>query len=151
MTDEEKTLLTKALCEYLPYGVYVEYSGLITRLDTLFVEHVYNHTNTIQELDGSVDFYHDNDYVDIENIKLYLRSFSSMTEDEKVEYCILQDRIVYGGINHPPVNEDVVKYMDFLKSHFIDCFGLIERGIAYEDKLYLYNFVKNKENDGERD
>lgn len=147
MTDEEKTLLTKALCEYLPYGVYVEYSGLITRLDQLYVMHIYNGTNTIQKLDGSIDVFHEgewSDFVDIENIKLYLRSFSSMTEKEKVEYCVLQDNIVYGGINHPPVNEDVAKYMEFLKSHFIDCFGLIEKGIAYEDKDNLYSFLENE-------
>lgn len=140
MKKEDKTLFTKALCEYLPYGVMIEYSGLITRLDTLFVEHIYNHTNTIQELDGSVDFFHDNDYIDIENVKLYLRPFSSMTEKEKVEYCILQDRIVYGGINHPPVNEDVVNYVNFLKSHYIDYFGLIDKGLAYYDEsLYPIN------------
>lgn len=147
MTDEEKTLLTEALCEYLPYGVHVEYNGLILRLDQLYVMHVYNGTNTIQKLDGSIDVFHEgewSDFVDIEDIKLYLRPFSSMTEKEKVEYCILQDRIVYGGINHPPVNEDVAKYMKFLKSHFIDCFGLIEKGIAYEDKNNLYSFLENE-------
>lgn len=144
MEKEDKTLFTKALCEYLPYGVMVEYNGMVTRLDTLFVEHIYNHTDTIQELDGSVDFFHDSDYVDIENIKLYLRPFSSMTENEKAEYCILQDRIVYGGINHPLVNEDVVNYVNFLKSHYIDYFGLIEKGIAYEDRDNLYSFIKNK-------
>jgi len=140
MEKEDKTLLTKALCEYLPYGAYVEYEGLVTRLDTLFVEHLYNNINTIQELDGSVDFFHDNDYVDIENIKLYLRPFSSMTEKEKVEYCELQDKVIYGGSQMSVVNEDVVNYMDFLKSHFLDCFGLIEKGIACEDKDNLYNF-----------
>ena len=147
MTDEEKTLLTKALCEYLPYGVHVEYNGLILRLDQLYIMHVYNGTNTIQRLDGSVDVFHKgewSDFVDIEDIKLYLRSMDSMTEKEKAEYCELQDKVIYGGNQMSVVNEDVVNYMDFLKSHFLDCFGLIEKGIAYKDKDNLYSFLENK-------
>ena len=147
MTDEEKTLLTKALCEYLPYGVYVEYNGLILRLDQVYVMHVYNGTNTIQKLYGSIDVFHEgewSDFVDVEDIKLYLRSMDSMTEKEKAEYCELQDKVIYGGSQMSVVNEDVVNYMDFLKSHFLDCFGLIEKGIAYEDKDNLYSFLENE-------
>lgn len=147
MTNEEKTLLTKALCEYLPYGVHVEYNGLILRLDQLYIMHIYNGTNTIQKLDGSIDVFHEgewSDFVDVEDIKLYLRSMDSMTEKEKAEYCELQDKVIYGGNQMSVVNEDVVNYMDFLKSHFLDCFGLIEKGIAYEDKDNLYSFLENE-------
>lgn len=146
MTQEEKTLLTKALCEYLPYGAYIEYNSLISRLDHVYVMHVYNGTNTLQNIDGSVDVFHEgdwSDFVDVEDIKLYLRSMDSMTEKEKAEYCELQDKVIYGGSQMSVVNEDVVNYMDFLKSHFIDCFGLIEKGIAYEDKDNLYSFLEN--------
>lgn len=141
MTQDEQTLLTKALCEYLPYGTYVEYSGLIVALDNLYVFHNYNFTNEIQSLEGSLDFFHDTQHVNIENLKLYLRPMSSMTDKERAEYYYLQNAIPLSCNlgDRSTINEAITKYNEFLKSHHFDYLGLIDKGLAYEAESNLYS------------
>lgn len=61
------------------------------------------------------------------NIKPYLRSMSSMTEEEK-EYC--GDLILHA--------EDWMSYYDYLDSRHLDYRGLIEKGLALEAPTDMY-------------
>lgn len=57
----------------------------------------------------------------------YLRPISSMTAEEKEEYCNLQDKFLYSS-QHPVT--DVYELFDWLNKHHFDYRGLIERGLA---------------------
>lgn len=83
MTKEEKELLTKVLCEQLPYGVIVNASyqdGDGWKNNDRKLLGVYQH-------DGQV--YLDGVYTSIDNVKPYLRPLPSMTKSEALEIAKL--------------------------------------------------------------
>jgi hypothetical protein len=77
-------------------------------------------------------------------IKPYLRSMSSMTEDEKKEYrktqitkWIKSVDCTNGGYY---VHRDTLKTFDWLNKHHFDYRGLIEKGLALEAPEGMYNY-----------
>jgi hypothetical protein len=66
----------------------------------------------------------------IENIKPYLRSMSSMTEEEKKEYLYIT---LCDVIDCEAWNE-----VDWLNSHHFDYRGLIEKGLALKAPEGMY-------------
>lgn len=114
MTQEEKQLLLIDLFGRLPYGVCVH-----IRYKT--GEPCYGKL-TLIDIQWFIDS-------KIENIKPYLRPISSMTEDEKVEYCNLQDIFLYSS--QYPVTDSYALF-DWLNSHHFDYRGLIPMGLAIE-------------------
>lgn len=108
MTQENKELLLKDLCARLPYGLKYNYGGYdgcdytMKRIDC-------------NEVDCAFP---------IENVKPYLFSLSSMTEEEK---------LMYEGLM---IGTDNISYMldvtDWLNSHHFDYRGLIEKGLAID-------------------
>lgn len=130
MTQEEKELLLKDLCARLPYGVKLRYvedlvvkkeSHTIT-LNNIYLEHIIN---------GDTD------------IKPYLRSLSSMTEEERTEYFLLKHRDNDRDDNIILVDEASM-LIDWLNKHYFDYRGLIERGLAIEAPEDMYNNVITK-------
>lgn len=128
MTNEEKQLLLKELSERLPYGVIIHTEkgdGYLNSINqTIFgVEYGVN-IDPIKR-----DYFNDRD----SEIKPYLRPMSSMTEEEKEEYEMLQ---VYPGFktNHT----DLTDMYDFLNSHHFDYRGLIPMGLALEAPKDMY-------------
>ena len=110
MTQEDKELLLKDLCARLPYEVILlAPSGRIT---------YETDGNTAAEL-----------FVE-QGWKPYLRSLSSMTEEEKIDY---QAFFNYDGVEYPE------EYIDWLNAHHFDYRGLIERGLAIEAPEGMYN------------
>ncbi len=130
MTKEEKDQLIVALCGYLPYGVRCK----LPHADG------YKCENVCIDNDEFCAYFPDFDkFESIEGIKLYLRSMSSMTEDEKSEY----NDLVKNTINfyNCPKSEIICFFsipVDWLNKHHFDYRGLIERGLALEapEKLY---------------
>ena len=57
----------------------------------------------------------------------YLRPMSSMTEEEKVEYCNLQDKFLLSS--QYPVTDGYVLF-DWLNKNMFDFRGLIEKDAA---------------------
>ena len=51
-----------------------------------------------------------------------------MTEDQKEEYVLLQQRVIYNS--RGPVNSDVIEYVNWCYRHHIDINGLITMGLA---------------------
>ena len=148
MTQEEKQLLLKDLCARLLYGVKLRYvedlvikkeSHIIT-LNNIYLEHILN---------GDAD------------IKPYLRSMSSMTEEELNELIEFED-IDYNNNNNVvkrammAFSEDkriesnslfCIQYarsIDWLNAHHFDYRGLIEKGLALEAPDGMYNNVITK-------
>jgi hypothetical protein len=114
MTQEDKELLLKDLCARLPYKVMIKSVG----------------ENKVLGLW---------DLKDIDSLPIpYLRSMSSMTEEEEEEYHktmawsgdILNEKI---GIWVPTINSS-----DYLIAHHFDYRGLIPKGLALEAPEGMY-------------
>lgn len=127
MTKEDKELLFKDLCAMLPYHVRVKVwlKDKTTEEGILDLEH--NYGDVLRDA-----FY----YKKIIDIKPYLRPMSSMTEEEKNEYCKLQDEVLYSSGRL--VTDNINDMVDWLNAHYFDYRGLIEKGLALEAPEGMY-------------
>ena len=124
MNKEDKSLLVKDLCARLPYNVMCQvefkedgkYNSKVMLLSGIFIDEAYFTTKG-----GSI---YSNEY------KPYLFPMSSMTEEEKEEYCQLQQRVIYNSKG--PVNEDVAKYINWCYKKHLDINNLIPMGLAID-------------------
>ena len=113
MKQEDKQLLLVDLCARLPYSIICN------------CLHSINCKATIIDVEDMTVYYTDCDeWESIEHCKPYLRSMSSMTDEEENEYRAIN---CYEGLF--PCNEDALDY--FLSNHF-DYRGLIPKGLAIE-------------------
>ena len=121
MTQEDKELLLKDLCARLPYHprVKVWLKDGTTEEGALDLEH--NYGDVLRDA-----FYYDK----IAQIKPYLFPLSSMTEEEKKEYCQLQQRVIYNSKG--VINEDVTKYINWCYKKHLDINNLIPMELAID-------------------
>ena len=121
MTQEDKELIFKELCARLPYHVKCKIwlKDGTTEEGLLDLQH--NYGNVLQDA-----FY----YNKIKDIKPYLLPLSSMTEEEKEEYCQLQQRVIYNSKG--VVNEDVTKYINWCYKKHLDINNLIPMELAID-------------------
>ena len=137
MTQEEKQLLLVDLCARVPYEPKVKVlhvwneekeieEDVIDTIHCVFPEGYIN-TGTI---DGDIPF---------DDIILYLRPMSSMTEEEIKELENISRTITIPGIGDwyrwltiNPV------FVDYLNSHYLDWRGLIPMGLALEAPEDMY-------------
>lgn len=122
MTQEDKQLLIQELSARLPYGVFV-HTWYDKPLDIRYTG-INLFTNTIR-LDLPED---DDAWVYINNAKPYLRSLSSMTEEEKEE-CDDLIYLVRFGTN--PIRASK-RLLDFYNKHYLDYNDLVPNGLAFE-------------------
>jgi len=119
MTQEDKELLLKDLCARLPYGVKVSVNYDII---------------TIETKEMGIGTLHDFTYGNVD-IKPYLRSMSSMTEEEKQEFSKLAvGTHLFKGPLIPSYDT-----LDWLNKHHFDYRGLIEKGLALGASEEMYN------------
>ena len=116
MTQEEKQLLLIDLCSRLPYGVIMTNKKL---------------KDTYYPLDGNElqQAYYDDDWDDVP----YLRSMSSMTDEEKNELGRISCE---GNIVHK--YGIFYRSQDYLNSIHVDYRGLIPKGLAIEAPEGMY-------------
>ena len=125
MTKEEKDLLFKDLCARLPYHIKVKVwlKDGTTEEGPLDLQHNYG--------DVLRDAFYYNKIVDI---KPYLRSMSSMTEEECKELGELPATInnISETFPNTPYYIEVAKVeqIDWLNVHHFDYRGLIPKGLA---------------------
>lgn len=124
MIQESKKLLLQDLSARLPYGIYVEHTTTKIRgkLKDIVFEHIYNDTDSIQDINAWVMFFGD-EYVDATYFRPFLRPMSSMTEEEKKEYRKLCD-------SYYDIYFDSIASLDWLNAHHFDYHKLIEKGLA---------------------
>ena len=157
MEENLKKLLLKDLCCRLPYKVKCKYSREIPMIGEVtnnigMLSNIYVDKECPFEINGGIYGFAD--------VKPYLRSMSSMTEEEKKEfskllvkryceedweghistsYCIEIDNVYTD-------DEDGIKYpsafsmdaIDWLNAHHFDYRGLIEKGLALEAVEGMY-------------
>lgn len=126
MEKTDRELLIKEISSRLPYGIKVQVFGWDEEKGEVAVPLKVYSINT----DGyiSLEYNHyDVESVYIEDCLLYLRPMSSMTEEEKEEYCNLQAKFLYSS--QYPVT-DAYELFDWLNAHHFDYRNLIERGSA---------------------
>ena len=120
MTQEDKELLLKDLCARLPYSVQCcaknnhKISGSLVGIIGENV-HVFSSGHGV---------------FSINVIKPYLFPLSSMTEEEKEEYCQLQQRVIYNS--NGVINEDVTKYINWCYKKHLDINNLIPMKLAID-------------------
>lgn len=118
MTKEEKQLLLKDLCVRLPYGVKVHIHDLnVDDYDR----------NLVPEDISLFEIYRI-------GIKPYLRSMSSMTEEERQQYwdlCYQDQDDIWGKCRFDRI-------VDFCLERHLDYRSLIEKGLALEAKKWMY-------------
>ena len=137
MTQKDKELLSIDLCARLPYGVKVQDDS--KEIKTLTV--VYPHDYKVDVV--SLDFVQKR-YIDIYEIKSYLRPMSSMTEEE------FKDLQEFSGLKYEQLDltsfpnnhkcldfylneipsDVVILVFDWLNKNHFDYRGLIEKGLA---------------------
>jgi len=115
MTQEEKQLLLKDLCARLPYGVEIKCEA--SRISVTLSPHILG----VIVKDGNELQW-----------KPYLRSMSSMTEEELAEWEFPLD-MDYNGYCIP-----AYPALDWLLAHHFDFRGLIEKGLALEAPEGMY-------------
>lgn len=116
MTQEDKELLLKDIFSRLPYGVKVlcpdgEDAELFYEKGTLWIKYTNGFICSLEWC--------------LEDLKLYLRPLSSMTEDERYEYLkfIIEE------------TDDEARFLNkmvFYNKYHFDYRGLIEKGLAIE-------------------
>ena len=120
MTQQDKDLILKYFCMALPYGVVIKITSDDGMLDISY--------NIKLDADLLSDLLHGED-----DFMPYLRSMSSMTEEEKKEFnnipSIKNYQIVNGDLPWDVANYKQIQWL--LKKHF-DFIGLIPEGLAIE-------------------
>ena len=129
MTREEKELLLKDICGRLPHGFqYKDAHGYKKTID-IWSPEFHTALNTIL-YDGKPS--------------LYLRSMSSMTEEEKKEYNYMVFDYEYDDYWYPGKYTDAIcvdgvdELVDWLNAHHFDYRGLIEMDLAIEAPKDMY-------------
>lgn len=133
MTEQDRLLLIQDLCARLPYKVVIRCTDSDTDYKCFLTKDI------LDELIKNYMYY---DY------KPYLRSLSSITKEEEIEfehlfnqYYISKTRNTVYCTSRGDLNLSFIKW---LNAHHFDYFGLIKIGLALEatgDVLALY---KNK-------
>ena len=122
MTQEDKELLFRDLCARIPYNVKCYNSKYRPDLAEEIICITVNYNHPCVQL-GTYLY-------KLEQVKPYLFPLSSMTEEEKEEYCQLQQRIIYNSKG--VVNEDVTKYINYCYKKHLDINNLIPIGLAID-------------------
>lgn len=126
MTQEDKELLLKDLCGRLPYGVKCKYYDCC--------EGDYDE-GTICGFERQEYIQIDGVCINIEEVKPYLFPLSSMTAEQKKEYCSL---VWFDGLSAGWNKDDAVilneveTLIDFYHKNHLDWRGLIEKGLAID-------------------
>ena len=128
MTQEQKDLLLKDLCERLPYGVkakvlvedilHYDYSSE----EGGFINGIENINNGLFVIQCREDSY----VLSYDEFKPYLRPMSSMTDSEAIEW----HKTTFG--QRWITEDNIERCIDWLNAHHFDFRGLIEKGLALD-------------------
>ena len=121
MKQEDKDLLLRDLCARLPYGVKCYKMIFKPELAEEVICMLRNGSHNCVQL-GTFLYR-------LEHIKPYLFPLSSMTEEQSMEFALLQVNTHKDGFLYVCDCANMMKWL--LKNHF-DIYGLIEKGLAID-------------------
>ena len=135
MTQEDKQLLYKDLAARQPYRQFICFAGKVTMpfLDVI----ASTESNELMSING----------LGLDDVKVYLRPMSSMTEEEFVEYEKANDLDTIDSSETLRKNMEAKSRVriskwyhgaDWLNAHHFDYRGLIEKGLALEAPEGMY-------------
>lgn len=139
MTQENKELLLKDLLGRVLYGVKVDYHSNIFTLGY----NLYLNNSDVAFENYPMLYFLEN----IESVKPYLRSMSSMTDEEKnVFYQLVMKfneyELFYYNLQNRNFYDYLFRYtselLDWLNAHHFDYRGLIPMGLALEAPEDMY-------------
>ena len=145
MTQEDKQLLLKDLSARLPYGVKIHINSPIEEQNSMELFDVNfdsKHIGVGNEKWAfrAIPIIDDEDETKV--VKPYLRSMSSMTEEEIREFTSLvfiSDSTSYGYLKECILFALYsAKALDWLNAHYFDYCYLIEKGLAIEAPEGMY-------------
>ena len=128
MTQEKRQIVLKDLCARLPYGVIVNTlkgDGHLCSINQTIFGNEYG----VNIKATKRDYFNDKET----DIKPYFRPMSSMTDEEKKEYIVLDDLVTVDGVLVSSCST-----FDWLNAHHFDYRGLIEKGLALEAPEGMY-------------
>ena len=133
MTQEEKQLLLKDLCARLPYGVKVHINSSIEEQNQMTLYDVNLESETIgvkneQWAFRAIPIVDREDNAKI--VKPYLRSLSTMTEEEDKDWQFYKCRVAESC--DELLEQRIAELHDWFNAHHFDYYGLIEKGLALE-------------------
>ncbi len=127
MTDENKKLLIRSLCELFPYDIKCDYKGeLVYMIDSINLDT----EELVGMWNGMMDVF------ELEECRPYLRSLSSMTKEEVEKFTKLI--FIPDSTSHGYLKECILfahcsgEAVEWLKVNHFDYFGLIEKSLAIE-------------------
>lgn len=145
MTQEEKKLLTIAISGYYPYGLICK----VGRYKRQIVEVGDGCVSINDSTPSDKHFYLSSYGFDKWTVKPYLRSMSTMTEEERMEFIKLFDKwhddelfdyieegVEFSIWKHKGISAVI---FDWLNKKMFDYRGLIPMGLAYEATEDMYD------------
>jgi hypothetical protein len=135
MTNEEKQLLITDLSARSYCGVKCHLSSVSSKGPKIRTITGLIPSSELVFVDKATIFGPTEEGYNIEFIKPYLRPMSSMTEEEKIKYCNLQDRFLCSS-QYPVTN--AYELFDWLDIHHFDYRGLIDKGLALPAPKGMY-------------
>lgn len=141
MNEEQKQILFKDLCGRLPYKVKVQVLNDSTYTNPLELMGI-DYSKGLVKLGDNIGGMYFTHQEKIENVKLYLRPMSSMTQEEKKTY----NSFIYHfeGNNLPDYEGDFVyaneshELVDWLNENHFDYQVLVFKGLALEAPEGMY-------------
>ena len=148
MHNAENKVLVSDICARLPYGIkgkvgievssgnYSVGSGHLEFNDVDVDVELLGYLDgdiVVQPIDEEYNEVISNNNFDMDDFVPYLRSISSMTEDEKKKYALF-----YRAFSCSLYERESVERVDWLNAHHFDYRGLIEKGLALEAPEDMY-------------
>lgn len=133
LSGEDKLLLTKDMSSRMAFGLKVDLNdGLIATLNRLYVQPIYDHSNTVKRVYTLVDEL--DCLFELKIVRPILKSMKSIEQRD------LDDYRKYTG-NQDATIDDILKMdrletFEWLTSRFFDFRGLIDKGLAIDEIVY---------------
>lgn len=130
MKEKEKVELVRDITSRLCFGLVVEVSGFRYRLNKIYVQPLYNHTNQAKGVTALCELF-DDEYVSVEHVRPILKRLDNIEERDLIDYR------QYSG-DMTATSDDILKMdnqekRDWLCSRFFDTRGLIDKGLAIDE------------------
>ena len=132
MTKEDRILLVQDIMGRLPYHPSFELEGIVGHINHIYILPKYN-GNEICDYICEVDFFGAGNYIDIGYFKPLLVPMDLMTEEQKEEYCAIQDKYLASSLHRVT---DSYELFDWLNKNDFDYRGLIGKGLAINKHKY---------------